>query len=478
MTEPRPREQYLRSSRFRPLGLAAALAVLIPAVPAWAHVSEQSFVLLLPTGLYITAGVAAVALTVVLLALLPDDLAQAMFAHRTTLRAGWPRAETATGALAGLVLIALIVLGTLGSRDPLVNPLPLAIWTLFWVVFVSLQGYLGDLWRWISPFTLPGRLLSARSDRPAPLSLPAAWGVWPGVLCFLAFALFYLVDLAPDDPDRLAVVVAGYLLFTLLGMGLFGARTWLERVECFSMLLAHYAAIAAAGRREGRLAFGLPGWQIVEAPALSRSAAVFVLCLLGTGTFDGLNETFWWLGQIGVNPLEFPGRSAVIRENTLGLLATNLLVVAAFALAVWLGLALSDARERFAEAFGRLARAILPIALAYHAAHFLTLALVNGQYALKAADDPLGRGDSLLGLESFQVTTGFFNSRDTVEVIWLTQAGLIVAGHILSILASHAIALSMFRDGRRAVLSQVPMAAFMIVYTLFGLTLLAAPRGA
>ena len=76
------------------------------------------------------------------------------------------------------------------------------------------------------------------------------------------------------------------------------------------------------------------------------------------------------------------------------------------------------------------------------------------------------------------MTTGFFNSRDTVEIIWLSQAGIIVAGHMLAILVSHAIAIDMFRTSKKATLSQLPMAAFMIVYTLIGLTLLASPRGA
>ncbi len=460
------------------LGMATGIFVLAAAGPAAAHVAQQGFVLLLPTGLYITAGVAAVALTVVLLALLPADLSHRLFAPLALLRATGGRIADATSLAMLALLVGLIVLGLAGSRDPLANPLPLAIWTLFWIAFVSLQGGLGDLWRWFGPWHGIARLAAFLLRRPPPLRLPGSWSGWPGLLVFQAFGLFFLVDLAPDDPDRLALVVAGYALFTLAGMALFGVRDWLARVECFSMLLALYAAIAPFGRRGDRLAVGLPGWQIVRAAPLAPSASLLVLFLLGTGTFDGLNETFWWLARIGINPLAFPGRSAVVWPTAIGLIATNLLVVAAFAGAVRAGLALAGAPDRFPEAFGRLAAAVLPIALAYHAAHFLTAFLVDGQYALLAFSDPLGRGADLLGLGDFRVTTGFFNSRDTVQAIWLTQAGLIVAGHILSILASHAIAVDLFADARRALVSQVPLAAFMIAYTLFGLTLLAAPRGA
>jgi hypothetical protein len=75
------------------------------------------------------------------------------------------------------------------------------------------------------------------------------------------------------------------------------------------------------------------------------------------------------------------------------------------------------------------------------------------------------------------VTTGFFNTLATVRVIWLSQAAAVVLGHVLAVLLGHALALHLTRDQRAAALSQVPLAIFMIAYTLFGLWLLAAPRG-
>jgi hypothetical protein len=63
-------------------------------------------------------------------------------------------------------------------------------------------------------------------------------------------------------------------------------------------------------------------------------------------------------------------------------------------------------------------------------------------------------------------------------MIWITQASAVVLGHVLAICVSHAIALDLYKDPRKATLSQVPSALFMIAYTTFGLWLLAAPRGA
>jgi len=123
----------------------------------------------------------------------------------------------------------------------------------------------------------------------------------------------------------------------------------------------------------------------------------------------------------------------------------------------------------------KLALTILPIALGYHFAHYLTSALVNLQYLLAALNDPLETGAALLGLHHFHVTTSFFNQWHTVRAIWLTQAGSIVLAHMLAIVLSHAIALRAFGSHRTATLSQAPVAGFMVLYTWFGLWLLASP---
>ena len=89
----------------------------------------------------------------------------------------------------------------------------------------------------------------------------------------------------------------------------------------------------------------------------------------------------------------------------------------------------------------------------------------------------MGAGADFLQLGTYYVTTGFFNSQDSVRLIWLTQAAAVVGGHILAVMLAHAIALRHFGTTRHAVLSQVPLALFMVLYTLFGLWLLASPRG-
>jgi len=452
------------------------VVVLCLAGQAQAHAGDQGFVLLLPTDIYIWSGVASVVLTVILLAVLPDRAGAALFRPVRLWRWHGSGLRHWTSGGAALFLVLLVWAGLYGSRDPLVNPLPLVVWTVWWVILVSLQGVVMDHWRWTNPFTGPGALMAHLTGERAPLRYPRALGYAPGMVGFVAFAGFLLADIAPADPARLAVVVGLYWLISLAGLCLFGPR-WLVRAECVTMLMRSFARMAIVGRHRGRLALGLPGWQLLARRPMPMGGAIFALLLLAVGSFDGLNETFWWLGVLGLNPLEFPGRSAVVGPTLAGLCLSVAGLLLIFVACTWLGLIMAQARGRLALAVRVFAPAILPIALGYHIAHYITSFLVDGQYALAALSDPLNQGADLLGLGQYSVSTGFLNVAGQVRAIWLTQAGAVVIGHVIAIILAHVLALRLVADARGAVLSQVPLAVFMVGYTFFGLWLLAAPRG-
>jgi len=447
---------------------------------ALAHPAQGGFVLLLPTDIYIAAGCAAVGLSVLIVALMPAGALARLFAPRALGHApDLATARALTSLLSLALLAALLWVGFIGPRDPLSNLLPLTIWTLWWIALFTLQGVLGDLWAWINPWRgLHGLVWG---DAPPPLRLPKALGCAPAIIGFVAITGFALADPAPDDPARLAAFVMGYAMFTFAGMALFGAHAWLGRAECFTLLLRLFASLAPLQTRPN-LAIGLPGWAAIPdrtAEKVPLSLGVFVIVLLASGSFDGLHKTFFWLAQIGVNPLEFPGRSAVVWSTTLGLLGANVALALAFAGCIALGhLALRGPAPRLRDAIAQLALSLLPIAFAYHVAHFLTAFLVGVQYSVAAITDPLASGADLLNLGQFYVTTGFFNTQGSVRAIWLTQAGLIVAGHILGVLMAHRMATQIYGGHRRAAIAQSPLAVFMVLYTLLGLWLLAAPRGA
>lgn len=449
----------------------AALAFAGGAGPAAAHATEGGLVLLLPTDVYTAAGAAAVALTVVLMAVLPEPAVTRIFAPLTLLRLPRISASVVTSLLAAALFLALVWQGFYGERDPLENPLTLGIWTAFWIAGVVVQGVVFDLWRWINPWAGPAALLRRLGLRPV-LRLPAGLGYGLAIVSFLGFAAFLMADPAPSDPARLAFAAGSYWLVTLLATVVFGPR-WLRRGEGITLVMRSYARMGLLARRAGRLKLGLSGWQVLRTRVPRGGWAVFMLMILACGSFDGVNETFWWLGVLGINPLEFPGRSAVVWQNLAGLVAANALLLTIFAATIKAGLMLNRSPLPLGEAVRLFAPTILPIALGYHIAHYYTAFLVEGQYLWALIE---GLGHAHEGHEH-HITTGFFNTTDSMRRIWLTQAGAVVLGHMIAVMLAHAVALKVFGTARRALLSQAPLAVFMIGYTFFGLWLLASPRG-
>jgi len=449
--------------------LCALIFCLIPVAPL-AHVSERALVLLLPTEIYIRSGVISVALTVALLFLLPPRFFASVFSLKPLFSIPKIPLTQTISLLSTLLLFAAIYAGINGSRDPLSNPLPLLIWSIWWITVPVLSALFGNIWSVLNPWS---GLLSFLPLRP-PFQPPKTY--LPAVFILLLFSLFVLADIAPDDPDRLAWITLGYWIFTALMLALFGPA-WLKRGEPFSIFFAQMAKLSPFSLTQRQLSLSVPGTRLIKTP-IPLSLAFLLIVALGAGSFDGLNETFWWLAQININPLEFPGRSAVALPNSFGLIGGILLLGLVFAGTIWIGLALTGTNDAFKELFPKLTLSLIPIALGYHIAHYLTSFMVGSQYALKAMSDPMGTGADILGLGQFYVTTSFFNIPETVETIWLTQAGAIVIGHILAVLIAHGIALDTLKSHKKATLSQLPVAAFMLAYTFFGLWILAQPTGA
>jgi hypothetical protein len=52
---------------------------------------------------------------------------------------------------------------------------------------------------------------------------------------------------------------------------------------------------------------------------------------------------------------------------------------------------------------------------------------------------------------------------------------LVVAGHVIAVYLAHAVALREFGSRRLAALSQIPMLALMVAYTMLSLWILAQP---
>ena len=464
--------------------LGTALLLLAAAPAALAHAGERGFVMLLPTGLFQAGGTAAVAVSFLAVAWL-----RAGSLLRGMESAQWrcfpvPRRIRGTNAAAATLLVVLIAAGFAGSRDPLSNPLPLTLWTLVWVGLAFAHAVFGYLWPHLDPWrpfaSLARLAIFGADEAPPPFSWPRALGRWPSVALLLLLAWFELVYPAPWDPAILAAAVAGYSVLTVTGMVLFGEGAWTRNVEvfsCFFRMVSRLAPLGVADEKGARrLVLTFPGSRLPGSGALPAAGVAFVVVALATVSFDGLSRTFWWLDLGGFNPLEHPGRTALVAWNTFGLLAAAAGLLAAFALctlagARWAGSPGPAALRRFVVS-------IIPIAFGYHFAHYLPSFLVDAQYAYRALSDPMAQGWNLLGGRDFHVTASFLTHHASVVAIWYAQVAAIVAAHVVAVVVLHALAGEVAGGRRTQVLSQLPLTALMIAYTLFGLWLLSTPVAA
>jgi hypothetical protein len=481
------RPQHAKADAIRRLEISFAIAALLSLMGsyAWAHGGEASIVLLLPTGYYLAGAAIAVAASFLLLALVPARFADRLATIRLRLFSTRDIPHAWTSMLAFLLLVVLVIAGIAGTRDPVENPLPLTIWTLWWVCFTVVQAFTGPLWPHLNPWTGPIAILRRLTRLPfgkTPMvELPKGLGHLIAILQFAAFAWFELIDLAPSDPDRLAIAIIVFWVVNFAGAILFSEGPWMRRAEPFSVFFGLIGLLSPFARRAEkqtttRIGLVWPGHSLVHRGGMTLTGVLFVLLVLSTVSFDGFSRTFVWLTGIGINPLEFPGRSAVVLSGTLGMIGMFAALALAFFACVALGSVLAGLPGLWRQAAGRLIFSIVPIALAFQAAHYLTSVLVDGQNALIALSDPFSLGWNLFGTAGWRTTTSFLNTLSGVTLIFNSQTMLIALGHIAGIVIAHLIALRLYPTPRQAVLSQIPLAALMVFYTAFGLWLLSTPR--
>jgi hypothetical protein len=521
MLRPRIARRWRLLARRRPFALLL-LGLLAPS--AYAHGFGQRYDLPVPLSLYLIGAGAAVVLSFVV---------AAVFLRTGSTEIGYPRLNllrwragrllfsrpigTAIEIVAVALFLLILVAGLVGSTNQTRNIAPLMVWVIWWVGVAYLSALVGNVWPLINPWRIVFDWVDGlvrRSDPDARLSLdlpyPSRLGVWPAVLLFFAFAWIEIAYHDPARPSTLATMILVYSVITWTGMLLFGAEKWLNRGEAFTLafgLLARFAPTEtrvlggcacrgcdSAGSRGERSADRTDGGDCVNCLSCFRSAPperrqvnlrpfaagllrtdqvslsmmAFVLLLLATVTFDGFTDTPVW-ASIVVGYYSAFGRLTGI--STLGLLVFPLLFLALYLVTN----RLMPITARRKQALSTMARAfvlsLVPIALAYHMAHYLTYLLTQGQMLIPLASDPLGFGWNLFGTADYRIDLNLVGAR----FAWYTAVTAIVVGHIVAVWLAHIVALRVFSDHGAALRSQYPMLALMVGYTAISLWILAQP---
>lgn len=456
----------------------------------WAHAGERGYVMLLPTHLFMIGGTAVVAVTfLIALAVRSLRVVDKVVRSRELFRWRGNLALFLPSYLSLVFLIILIIAGHAGSTDPLANPLPMVIWSLLWIGLVFVHVLLGNVWVFINPWRSVDHLLGllppgVKREHAPLLKYPMALGYWPAVALLIVVVWFENVSPSPQDPGLLAKVVTGYLVLTIIGIRLFGRKIWLEHVEILSVYFRMVSWLAPVkwtveefneGPANGSAVINWPCAQLITLKPLTASGTAFVLSALAAVSFDGFSHTFRWLGLIGANPLEYPGRTELIPFNTAGLIGACMALIAAY----WGAVALGYARDRQASdetGLGRkLAISMVPIAFAYHLAHYLPAFLVEAQYAVRAVSDPFSAGWDIFGTAQMHIKDSLRTHHLYIELTWYVQVAAIVIGHVAAILVAHIIALGEVKADSATAYRQIPLTVLMVAYTFLGLWLLSTP---
>jgi hypothetical protein len=377
--------------------------------------------------------------------------------------------EVAGGAI-GVALLALaIATGYAGPDTPLDNFAPTFVFIIFWVGLVFVSVLLGDVFRLLNPWRALGRVLFRdRARRPYPERL----GRWPAAAGILTFTWIELASGWGEEPATLATVVAVYSVLTLGAMAVYGVEPWIRHGEAFAVYFNLFARMSVFETRDRvvgtrPLLGGLP--RLDPLPGTVALVAV----MIGTVTFDGLSQGQLWKDLAvqlndGFEALGFG------LETTPKLVATVGLAIGVAIAGGFYALGIEGARsvggdldsQRLRRAF---VHSLVPIAMVYVAAHYLTFLLFEGQSILYLASDPFGEGWDLFGTASSAIDYGLLSQ----NAAWYLQVGFVVLGHVAALVLAHDRALALYPDAKLAVRSQYWMLAIMVGFTSLALWLLA-----
>jgi hypothetical protein len=431
-----------RRSRARrvipPLLAGSALALIAPGV-VLGHALNPTYESQLPLVVYLTGAGLAVALSFAFVLL--QDLRFDPPPPPAPFELGQP-VRLALRVIGFIAWLWILIQGLAGGSSD-ADVATLFIWVYTWVGVALISAFLGPIWFWLDPFSTLhdiGAWVLRRIGFEGwdPAEYPKWLGHWPALVGFV-FVVWLELVLKGAVGRTLFVAFVGYSALTLAMMAQFGRDTWRTNGETFGVWfrligrLALFALVDETGRLRRRpFPTGLlePGWRREDV----------VLIAIGTGSilFDGLSQTTPWFEVFG---------APAAPVATLQLFAfLGLIVAASLAVTGFVGMPGTGA-------------GLLPIAVGYLLAHYLTYLFTDGQRIVIAVSDPLQQGADLFGTAFYQPSAYFLQP----GLVWTIQLMSVVGGHMVGAWAGHIA--STQASGRDVRVRQVPLAAVMVFLT-------------
>jgi hypothetical protein len=469
---------------------------LLPAV-AWGHAFGEPYKLPMPYWLYIYGAMAALVLSFLLLGYFYSEERPFETPPEHALGEGrlvaWSRRLRLIPLLQGLTLAAFalaIVTGYFGNQDPQRNFSMHFFWIAFALGVTYLSALLGNGYAVLGPWQVLAALIGRvfKGFTRGRFAYPAWLAYWPALLLYMVFIGQELMG--DGQPRSLAIGLLIYTGITLTAVWCFGARAWFRYGEFFTVLFRLVAMMAPVafrpeetGRR--RLALRWPFTGLLHQRVEHFSLLIFVLFMLSATAFDGLRDTALWFNLFWTDPLgvltPLLGQHPIyaylrlrpwfVAWEIFWLVASPFLYFGLMALFLWLGRLLTRSPLSVMELALRFGYSFIPIAVVYHVTHYYTLLFSEGVKLRALVSDPFGWGWNLFGT----AITGRVPLLPDMGLIWYSQVGLILLGHVASVYLAHAESLRSFPGRHSALLSQLPMLVLMVIFTGVGLWILAQP---
>jgi hypothetical protein len=393
-------------------------------------------------------------------------------------RVATSRATDIVCSLVGVFLLGIVIwAGIWGAQSAGDNVVPTFIYVIFWVGLVPVSVLFGDVYRAFNPWRAIGRgvgwlstkVLGERMSTTPPY--PLQLGRWPAAAGLVAFAWLELLAPTGVEPKTLAVATIVYSSFTFLGMGLYGVEAWTSRGDAFSTYFGLFARISPFERRSHEVGIRRPLTGLTRLEAIPGTVALLAV-MIGTVTFDGGQETSVWseLGPRISGFFENIGMSAALADELAGGVGMFLCIglIGGFYLLGIAGARTVGGDFGLRELALEFVHSLVPIALVYVGAHYLTFLLFQGQAMGFLVSDPAGKGWDLFGTAGWQIDYGLIGA----TVTWYVQVAFVVLGHVCALALAHDRALVLYEEPRAAIRSQYWMLAVMIGFTSLALWLL------
>jgi hypothetical protein len=279
----------------------------------------------------------------------------------------------------------------------------------------------------------------------------------------------------------LGTLIVLYSVTTVLAACLFGTASWFSRADPFALVFHIFGRFAPFNLHD-RPHLRIPGQGLLVPEAVPMSMVIVVMMLLATVSFDGFVETPPWAAL-----LDWVTQSELLRSplllmqdagvelfkliKTLALLTAVSFFTAVYLAFAWFIDRCSGDPQGLRASAGSYVLSLVPIAIGYHLAHYLSYLLIAGQLIIPLASDPFALGWDLFGTRAYSIDIAIVDAR----FVWFTAVGTIIGGHVIAVCLAHSMALRIYADRTRAIRSQLPMLVLMVAYTMASLWILSQP---